>query len=69
MLQTLTDTEKSLLIMIIQGENRYTISEWLEINYYTYNKMKKSLFTKLGVSHTPQFITALISKDISLDEI
>lgn len=60
MYNSLTQIEKELLNLLIQGQNFNGISLWLEIDYVCYKKLKQSLFKKLKVTRTTQLLATLL---------
>ena len=61
MLEKLTDTEKEVMLLLIQGHNFNAISDLLCIDYNLYVSTKKSLFKKLHISRVIQILPLLLS--------
>lgn len=60
MLELLTQTEKDLTIMLIQGQNFNGISYWLSIDRKEYLKIKRSVFKKLKITKAIQILPTII---------
>ncbi len=69
MLEDLTENEKEIMFLLIQGHNFDGISDFLEIDYPTFIILKKSLFKKLHISRTTEILGLLLQHGISLEEI
>ena len=69
MFNSLTDIEKEVVLLIIQGHNFNGISQMCAIDYKTYNKLKKSAFTKLNTNSMNKLLCNLFKQGILPDEI
>ena len=69
MLETLSDNEKEIMFLLIQGHNFNGISDFLEIDYPTFIILKKSIFKKLKISRTTEILGLLLQQGIAPDEI
>lgn len=69
MLEDLTENEKEIMFLLIQGHNFNGISDFLEIDYSTFIIIKKSIFKKLKISRTTEILGLLLLQGISLEEI
>ena len=56
MLEDLTENEKEIMFLLIQGHNFNGISDFLEIDYPTFIILKKSIFKKLKISRTTEIL-------------
>lgn len=63
MLDNLTDNEKIVMNMLIQGYNYKTILEWLGIDYSYYNLIRKSILKKLSITRITQLTKIAIKND------
>ena len=63
MIEDLTDKEKAVMDMLIQGQNCRIITEWLCIDYPSYNSIRKSILKKLAVNRTTQLLRVAIEND------
>lgn len=69
MLEDLTDNEKEIMFLLIQGHNFNGISDFLEIDYPTFIILKKSIFKKLKISRTTEILGLLLQQGFNPDEI
>ena len=69
MLEILSEDEKEVMLLIIQGRNFDGISQMCAIDYKTYNKIKKSVFIKLNINGMNKILTALLQRGILPEEI
>ena len=69
MLEDLTENEKEIMFLLIQGHNFNGISDFLEIDYPTFIILKKSMFKKLHISRTTEILGLLLQQGITPDEI
>ena len=69
MIKDLTETEKELMFMLVQGQNYTGISSWLNIDYPLYVKLKKSLYRKMRVKRASQLLYILIKNDIVYEDL
>ena len=60
MLENLTDDEKTVMTMLIQGHNCNIIMEWLGIDYSCYSSIRKKILKKLAVNRTTQLLKIAI---------
>ncbi len=58
--KVLTNREKDLMNLLIQGQTFNGISQWLGIDYCLYIKTRKSLLKKMKVQRTTQLIAAIL---------
>ena len=63
MIDILTDEEKVVMEMLIQGQQCRVITEWLSIDYISYNSIRKSILKKLAVNRTAQLLKIAIRND------
>lgn len=54
MIEDLTDKERAVMDMLIQGQNCRIITEWLCIDYPSYNSIRKSILKKLKINKITQ---------------
>ena len=64
MLDLLTDTEKEIMYMLIQGQNFNGISDFIGIDYQEYITLKKSIFKKLHITRIIQILPLLLSNGL-----
>lgn len=64
MLDLLTDTEKEIMYMLIQGQNFNGISDFIGIDYQEYITLKKSIFKKLHITRITQILPLLLSNGL-----
>ena len=69
MLEDLTENEKEIMFLLIQGHNFDGISDFLEIDYPTFIILKKSIFKKLKISRTTEILGLLLQQGFNPDEI
>ena len=69
MLDILSEKERNLLDLIIQGENYYSMLEWLGVDYNTYVSIKRTLLKKLGVRRITELLFVILKDVNSIDEI
>lgn len=70
MLEILTDSEKEVVTLIIQGHNFNGISQHCNMDYNSYNRIKKSVFHKFNINNMNKLLGYLIqNNDILLEEI
>lgn len=62
MFKDLTEQEKEIAFMLMQGQNCRTICEWLGIDYREYVKINKSVFRKLGIRRITQLLPLAIEE-------
>lgn len=60
MLEDLTENEKEIMFLLIQGHNFNGISDFLEIDYPTFIILKKSMFKKLKITRIIQILPLLL---------
>ena len=60
MLEDLTENEKEIMFLLIQGHNFNGISDFLEIDYPTFIILKKSIFKKLKITRIIQILPLLL---------
>ena len=60
MFEDLTNKEKAIMEMLIQGANSSTIIEWFFIDYKSYNSIRKSILKKLGIKRITQLLKIVI---------
>ena len=65
MLENLTDIEKEIMLLLIQGQNYDGISEYLIIDYSEYKILKKSLFKKLHITKIIQILPLLLQNGLA----
>ncbi len=61
MLEDLTENEKEIMFLLIQGHNFNGISDFLEIDYPTFIILKKSIFKKLKITRIIQILPQLLN--------
>ena len=66
MFENLTENEKEIMFLLVQGHNFNGILEFVGIDYPTFIALKKSLFKKLHISRVIQILPLLI-KDGNID--
>ena len=64
MLENLTDDEKTVMTMLIQGHNCNIIMEWLGIDYSYYSSIRKKILKKLAVNRTTELLKIAIDNDL-----
>lgn len=64
MLEILTEQEKEIATMLMQGQNYRVICEWIGINYKEYLKIKRSIFKKLNIKRVIQILPIAIKNKI-----
>ena len=69
MFENLTENEKEIMFLLIQGHNFNGILEFVEIDYPTFILLKKSLFKKLHISRTTEILGLLLQHGFNPDEI
>ncbi len=69
MLEDLTENEKEIMFLLIQGHNFNGISDFLEIDYPTFIILKKSIFKKLKISRMTEILGLLLQQGIAPEEI
>ncbi len=69
MLEDLTENEKEIMFLLIQGHNFNGISDFLEIDYPTFIILKKSIFKKLKISRMTEILGLLLQQGFNPDEI
>lgn len=67
MLDLLTDTEKEIMYMLIQGQNFNGISDFIGIDYQEYITLKKSIFKKLHITRIIQILPLLLSSGLEYE--
>lgn len=60
MIEDLTNKEKIVMNMLIQGQSSQAIIEWLCIDYHCYSNIRKSLLKKLNANRITQLIKIAI---------
>ena len=60
MFEDLTNKEKAIMEMLIQGAKSSTIIEWFFIDYKSYNSIRKSILKKLGIKRITQLLKIVI---------
>ena len=63
--ELLSDKEKDLMYLLIQGQTLKGILQWMNIDYLSYTKIKKSLLKKMKVKRITQLIAALIKSHVN----
>ena len=66
MFENLTENEKEIMFLLVQGHNFNGILDFVGIDYPTFIALKKSLFKKLHISRVIQILPLLI-KDGNID--
>ena len=61
MLEDLTENEKEIMFLLIQGHNFNGISDFLEIDYPTFIILKKYMFKKLKITRIIQILPQLLN--------
>ena len=69
MLELLNESEKEVVLLIIQGHNFNGISQMCAIDYKTYKKLKKSAFAKLHTNTMNKLLGSLFQQGILPEEI
>ena len=69
MLEILSDNEKEIMFLLIQGHNFNGILDFVGIDYATFIALKKSLFKKLHISRTTEILGLLLQQGIAPEEI
>ena len=69
MLEDLTENEKEIMFLLIQGHNFNGISDFLEIDYPTFIILKKSIFKKLKISRMTEILGLLLQQGFNPDKI
>lgn len=69
MIEALTETEKEVMFLLIQGQNFNGISSWMHIDYSDYIKIKKSIFRKIKVKRSAQLLYALIKNGVIFEDL
>lgn len=64
MLEILTEQEKEIATMLMQGQNYRVICEWIGINYKEYLKIKKSIFKKLNIKRVTQILPIAVKYEL-----
>lgn len=65
MLSLLTTTEKEVMLLLVQGYNFNGISQYLDIDYSLYIKIKRSLLKKLHITRITQILPLLIKNNFT----
>ncbi|CCY24407.1 unknown [Brachyspira sp. CAG:484] len=69
MLEDLTENEKEIMFLLVQGHNFNGILDFVGIDYPTFIALKKSLFKKLKISRTTEILGLLLQQGFNPDEI
>lgn len=69
MFENLTENEKEIMFLLVQGHNFNGILEFVGIDYPTFISLKKSLFKKLHISRTTEILGLLLQQGFNPDEI
>ncbi len=69
MLEDLTENEKKIMFLLVQGHNFNGILDFVGIDYPTFIALKKSLFKKLKISRTTEILGLLLQQGFNPDEI
>lgn len=69
MFKALSQDEKELMFLIIQGHNFNGITEWLSIDYSEYLTIKRSLLKKLHVKRITQILSVALLNGLNIDEL
>ena len=69
MFENLTENEKEIMFLLIQGHNFNGIIDFVGIDYPTFIGLKKSLFKKLHISRTREILGLLLQQGFNPDEI
>lgn len=64
MLEDLTENEKEIMFLLIQGHNFNGISQICVIDYSTYVRLRKSLLKKLCIRKITQILPKLIENGL-----
>lgn len=64
MLEILTEQEKEIATMLMQGQNYRVICEWIGINYKEYLQIKRSIFKKLNIKRVTQILPAAVQEKL-----
>lgn len=60
MLDTLTEEEKEVMLLLIQGHNFQGVASFLGIDYLLYIEIKKSILKKLKITRMTQILSKLL---------
>lgn len=69
MIEALTEIEKEVMFLLIQGQNFNGISSWMRIDYSGYIKIKKSIFRKMKIKRSAQLLYALIQNGVVFEDL
>ena len=69
MFENLTENEKEIMFLLVQGHNFNGILDFVGIDYPTFIALKKSLFKKLKISRTTEILGLLLQQGFNPDEI
>lgn len=69
MLEDLTENEKEIMFLLVQGHNFNGILDFVGIDYPTFIALKKSLFKKLKILRTTEILGLLLQQGFNPDEI
>ncbi len=65
MIDKLTEEEKDVMLLLIQGHNFQGVSAFLGIDYLVYIKIKKSIFKKLHITKIIQILPLLLQNGLA----
>lgn len=65
MLVELTQLEKEIMDMLIQGQNPNGITSWLGISYVEYSKNRKSILKKLNIRRITEIYPHILINQIN----
>ena len=63
MIDILTEEEKEVMLLLIQGHNFQGVSDFLGIDYLVYINIKKSILKKLKITRIIKILPYLIERD------
>ncbi|WP_347992820.1 hypothetical protein [uncultured Eubacterium sp.] len=69
MFENLTENEKEIMFLLVQGHNFNGILDFVGIDYPTFIILKKSLFKKLHISRVTEILGLLLQQGFNPDEI
>lgn len=69
MLEVLSNDEKEVMFLLIQGHNYKGIEDYMCIDYATYKHIKKSLFSKLKITKTTKILCNLLQQGFLVNEL
>ncbi|WP_328760284.1 helix-turn-helix transcriptional regulator [Streptomyces sp. NBC_00271] len=66
-LESLTESERKLIPLVVEGLTNRAIADWLYVSVHTVNTHMKHIFTKLGINSRVELTRLAIERGISVD--